>query len=96
MDEETIRYATKKIKTDIPLKKQIGKQLLLSKDLESNLADCTSILCEVGFSPTKDDILDLVAEYLKDKNIVITNFKNNRPGYDWFQGIKKCCGLSQK
>ena len=68
----------------------------MSKDLESNLADCISALCEVGFSPTKDDILDLVAEYLKDKNIVVTKFKDNRPGYDWFQGFKKRYELSLK
>ena len=86
----------KKVKNDIPLKKQTGKQLLLSKDLESNLADSITTLCEVGFSPTKVDILDSVAEYLKDTNIVVTKFKNNRPGHDWFQDFKKRYGFSLK
>ena len=67
MDEGTICYAMKKGKNDIPLKNQTGKHTLLSKDLELNLADCIYTLCKVDFSPTMDDTLDLVAEYLKGK-----------------------------
>ena len=37
MDEGMISYTIDKVKNDIPLKKQTGKQTLLSKGLESNL-----------------------------------------------------------
>lgn len=54
----------------------------MSKDLETNLASCISNLCRKGFNPTKNGIPDLVSEYLKDINIVVTKLKDHRPGYD--------------
>ena len=58
MDDGTICYAMKKVKTHIPLQKQTVKHTLLSKDLELNLDNCICTLCKVGFSSAKDDILD--------------------------------------
>ena len=58
MDDGTICYVMKKVKTHIPLQKQTVKHTLLSKDLELNLDNCICTLCKVGFSSAKDDILD--------------------------------------
>ena len=39
-----------------------GKKTVLNKEEESNSATCIGSLCKLGFSPTREEILDLVKE----------------------------------
>ena len=48
------------------------------------------------FSPIRDEILNLVSEYLNKNNIVVPAFKDNRPGYDWFNSFMERNKLSLK
>ena len=52
------------------------------------------MLCKIGFSPSKDEVLDLASKYLKENNIKNAKFKDGRPGPDWLKLFVKCNKLS--
>lgn len=72
-----------------------GRQQALSKEMEKELAECLAAMNRTGFSPTKDDIKDLVKEFVEINNIK-TPFKDNRPGKDWLNAFLNRNRLSMK
>ena len=46
------------------------------------LAKSTGTICSLGFSPTREQIKDLVQEYVHNHELR-TPFKDGRPGKDW-------------
>lgn len=59
------------------------------------MAECISVLCIAGFSPSADEIKNLVQDYAKSNGIV-TPFADGRPGKDWFRSFLKRQSLSTK
>ena len=52
------------------------------------LALCIGTMDCVGFSPTKEQIKDIVKEYIQLHELV-TPSKNDGPGKDWIRGFMK-------
>jgi len=59
-----------------------GRRPALSQEGEAELAKVIGSLSTLGFSPTREQVKDLVKEYIQEKNLK-TPFKNDRPGKDW-------------
>lgn len=72
-----------------------GKGTALSKEEETNLATCLRTMSKWGFGLSRNEVLDIVQEYVKRNNIK-TPFKNQRPGEDWWLGFKSRHNLSIK
>ena len=96
MSEGTLRFLKKKNSRGESLDSQSGKSTALPQNVEENLARCIGVLCKLGFSPSKEEIMSLVAEYIKVNQIKVGAFKNGRPGYDWFTAFMKRNNLSLK
>ena len=96
MSEGTLRFLKKKNSGGESLDSQSGKSTALPQNVEENLARCIGVLCKLGFSPSKEEIMSLVAEYIKVNQIKVGAFKNGRPGYDWFTAFMKRNNLSLK
>ena len=59
-------------------------------------AKCITALCNSGFSPTTEEIKNLVRDYVRSNNIK-TSFKEDRPGKDWFINfMKRNCQSTKK
>ena len=95
MDEGTLRYRLKKIGTGEEVSVS-GRKPVFDSNTEEQLAKCIGTLCKVGFSPTKGEILDLVAQYVKENKINVKQFANGRPGKDWFKAFMNRNNLSLK
>ena len=72
-----------------------GRHPTLDADAESQLAKCIGSLCRLGFSPTCDQIKDMVKDYVIEHNIK-NPFTNNRPGKDWLRLFMERNNLSLK
>lgn len=70
-------------KTDIPL------------ELEIKLAEDLCTMEKWGFGLSRKEVLDTVENFVKVNNIK-TQFKNGRPGTDWFINFRKRHRLSIK
>ena len=57
--------------------------------MEKTLANVIAVLCEIGFSSSKDEVLDLVSKYLKENNIKSAKFKDGRPNPYWLKLFMK-------
>lgn len=82
--------------------KKLGKEMVgsgrkpaLSEKEERDLAECIRALCEAGFSPSPDEIKNLVRDYVQ-ANSLKTPFKDGRPGKDWFHSFLQRQRLSTK
>ena len=64
MSEAMIHYKKKKSLSGETEDKQPGRPTTLSKQEETQLALCIRTMCHVGFSPTKEQIKDIVKEYV--------------------------------
>ena len=58
MSEGKLQQAIKKYEKGIDLSCQFGKKTSLSSEVEKTLASVV-VLCKIGFSPWKDEALDL-------------------------------------
>lgn len=76
-------------------KKKVGGQLALSEENEVMIAHHLKTMAKWGFALGKSEVLDVIEEYVQ-QNELITRFKNNRPGNDWFVGFCKRQKLSLK
>ena len=83
MTEGTIRLRLKKEKDG---KDYIGsgRRPTLDQRTETELARVVRVMCDLGFSPTRGQVKDLVAEYVKEWKLK-TPFKEGRPGKDWLR-----------
>ena len=72
-----------------------GSKTALTAEEEKDLAECITVLCEAGFSPSVDEIKSLAQDYITAKKIK-TPFKDGRPGKDWFHAFMKRKNLSIK
>ena len=96
MSEGKLRQAIKKNEKGIDLSCQSGKKTSLSSEVEKTLPNVIGVLCKIGFSPSKDEVLDLVSKYFKENNIKAAKFKDGRPGPDWLKLFMKRNKLSFK
>ena len=87
--------AIKKYEKGIDLSCQSGKKTSLSSEVEKT-ANVIGVLRKIGFSPLKDEVLDLVSKCLKENNIKAAKFEDGRPGPDWLKLFMKCNKLSFK
>ena len=95
MSEAVIRQRMNLQKKGLPLRVQ-GRTTVLSSDTENSLAKCISTLCRVGFSPTSEEIKDLVADYVRENKIQVSAFNDGRPGKHWLAGFMERNRLSLK
>ncbi|KAK9720646.1 hypothetical protein QE152_g21928 [Popillia japonica] len=65
-----------------------GRSIALSLETEEQIVLCLKARSLIGFPCDKEELKDLVGEYVKVNNLV-TPFKNNRPGEDWYQSFMK-------
>lgn len=56
---------------------------MFDSEREKQLTEFINVMCKLGFSPKTNDILDLVATYIKDDNIKAAIFKDGKPGKEW-------------
>ena len=96
MSEGKLCQAIKKNEKGIDLSCQSGKKTSLSSEVEKTLPNVIGVLCKIGFSPSKDEVLDLVSKYFKENNIKAAKFKDGRPGPDWLKLCMKRNKLSFK
>ena len=89
-----IRYRMKKSLSGETEDKQPGRPTTLSKE-EMQLALCIRTMSNVGFSPTKEQIIDIVKQYVQLHEL-ITPFKNDRQSKDWIRGFINRNKLSLK
>ena len=75
--------------------KKVGRPTVISATDEVCLAECISVLCKNGFSPTLDEIRLIVSDYVKGNNIE-TPFTNNLPGRKWMNRFMNANNLSLK
>nr|CAD7415157.1 unnamed protein product [Timema poppensis] len=55
---------------------------------ESLLVECLIARSKLGYPCDKEELLDLVQEFVVN-NTIKTPFVNNRPGHDWYSGFMK-------
>ena len=53
-------------------------------------------MCQYGFSPTANEVIDLVVDFMKMNALDISYFKSGRPGRDWLNAFMKRQKLSMK
>lgn len=94
VNEATIRLRIRNKKDD----KQFvgsGRKPTLNQQTEAELAEVIRVLCSLGFSPTRDQVKDLVKEYVEEKKMK-TPFTDNRPGKEWLRLFMDRNNLSLK
>ena len=96
MSEHLLREKLKKREKGESLAPCSGRKPAMSAELESNLAKCIEVLCNVGFSPTREEIKELVQNYLVQNTITVSVFKDSRPGNDWLKSFMLRNNLSLK
>lgn len=65
-----------------------GRSFNIDANCEKELVRIITTLCKWGCSLRKEELLNLVAEYVTYNNIK-TQFANNRPGDDWYISFKR-------
>ena len=95
MDEGTLRYRIKKIETGKAFEGSRGKQAL-NADVEKNVAECIGVLCKLGFSPTMNEVIEMVADYIQANEINVPQFINGKPGRNWLHAFMQRNKLSMK
>ncbi|XP_045778739.1 uncharacterized protein LOC123876488 [Maniola jurtina] len=65
------------------LSQSLGRPPAIPIEMENKLAHCLRTLEKWGWGLSRTEILDIVSEFIR-ANKIITPFKNNRPGPDWF------------
>ena len=72
-----------------------GRRPSLSVEEEKQLASCIGVLCNLGFSPSRAQMKDLVCDYTKIHQLK-TPFKDGRPGKNWLRKFMERNKLSMK
>ena len=103
MSEATIRRKLKKL----PVATQTTSyKMSIPEESEFELAVCIKMMAKWGFSPTREELKDLVKDYVKSNKETNTSvghhlrkycqFKDDRPGEDWLANFLKRNNLSTK
>lgn len=77
------------------LSSSYGRRTAFTPEEETSLAGCIRCLEKWGFGLTRKEIIQIVADYVRQNNIT-TQFKNGVPGEDWFLNFKRRHNLSLK
>ncbi|CAG5054148.1 unnamed protein product [Parnassius apollo] len=64
-------------------REKVGRPQAIPFLAKQRLANAIATMEKWGFGLTRQEILDIVAEYIKKDNLK-TFFTNNKPGPDWF------------
>lgn len=64
-----------------------GRKIELKKEDENSLAEFLKVAGNSGFGLAKDEILDLMKQFIKEKQIVTRWGADNGPGEEWFRGF---------
>ena len=96
MSEHLLREKLKKLEKGESLDPHCGRKQALPAELETKIANCIEVLCNLGFSPTKEEIKQYVQDYLLNNNITVSAFKDSRPGNDWLNSFMSRNNLSLK
>lgn len=73
----------------IPLDRMgAGRPTVLNNDVEKQIATCLIARAQIGFPCDKEELKQLVSEYVKANNIP-NPFHDNVPGEDWYQSFMK-------
>ena len=67
---------------------KVGRRTDLSPEVEKIIIDSINALNKWGFGLRRDEVKNLVEEYVT-KNGIDTRFAKNRPGDDWWTGFKQ-------
>lgn len=73
----------------------LGRPTVLRLEVEETLAECLHIMERNGFGLSRKEVIELVAEYIKNNDIK-NPFKDGVPGCDWFINFAKRNNLSIK
>ena len=94
MAESTLRNRIKLIQEGTEMVGS-GRRNVLNEQEETQLARCINVLCNAGFSPSTNEIKDLVRDYVC-ANSITNPFNDDRPGKDWLRNFMKRQKLSTK
>ena len=94
MAESTLRNRIKLIQEGTEMVGS-GRRNVLNEQEETQLARCINVLCNAGFSPSTNEIKDLVRDYVR-ANSITNPFNDDRPGKDWLRNFMKRQKLSTK
>lgn len=65
-----------------------GRPKVLTNEEEEHIVECILARAQAGYPCDRMELLDLVGEYVRANNIK-NNFKEGRPGEDWYLGFMK-------
>ena len=94
MAESTLRNRIKLIQEGTEMVGS-GRRNVLNEQEETQLARCINVLCNAGFSPSTNEIKDLVRDYVR-ANSITNPYNDDRPGKDWLHNFMKRQKLSTK
>ncbi|KAK3738763.1 hypothetical protein RRG08_035643 [Elysia crispata] len=77
-----------RVKNEIPIDAHPRRQSVLSPVQEQELAECLILLAEWSWGFSKEEVKDIIQEFLKDNDIQ-NPFTENCPGRDWFDAFLK-------
>lgn len=83
-------YGTRGAKQPTP-----GRPTELSKEWETKVASNLHVMEKCGYPLTSKEVKILISDYIR-RNGIVTRFKDNYPGKEWFRGFKKRNKLSLK
>ena len=72
-----------------------GQKPMLSADIKNNLGICIRKMEQLGFGPTLNEMIEIVQDYVLGNNIT-TQWRDDRPGYDWAKSFMARQKLSLK
>lgn len=65
-----------------------GRKQTFNQETEKKIVDCLVARANAGYPCDKDELLNLIQQYVKDLNL-ITPFADGRPGNDWYYAFMK-------
>ncbi|XP_026325747.1 uncharacterized protein LOC113234608, partial [Hyposmocoma kahamanoa] len=72
-----------------------GRSTVFDKDTELRIVNCILVMEKCGFPLTRKEVISLISEFIR-RNGIVTAFKNDIPGDDWFRNFRRRHNLSLK
>ena len=76
----------RRVRGEIQVNSHPGKRTVLTSKQEEELADCLIVLAEWGWGFIKEEVKDIIQEFVKENGIE-TPFIDGRPNRDWLCGF---------